>query len=444
MPYFDPDPVDPELNLKDDIGPGFPNRADDLVKLASAIEWKTGAAPHAELGRYGAALARRFAGRAGERKGDAFSPGFLAAVGAAQIRRGTDPDTVVLKDGPTRDALKSKDGRGAGRTGGNGGFAPLPKIARPVGPTRSNRAPNRPEDARTLQGKLASLGYVPRVTEKPLFPNAAAGRLSTPPFYPSDGRKTADAADSLAGLVVANEVQDQRKAKLAQLKPLSFRPRNPPKNNEKNDRPTIASDGKVSKNPNGFTQIGNSAKSGGKVPGIGQPKILKTSSERHRSIIENGEGKIYVQENKSAKGKAPLHAFPSVGRSQIAIFDRLIEVEARRQRVDPDLVRAIVYVENSQGWYGKPFEAFGVKSYLPMNIRPDIWAPLGFAGKDYLVPKKNIRVGVTLIRRIRDRIEGPTIAKIATLYNSLSQDRVTDYGARVAEVYRRKLWEKKN
>ena len=253
-----------------------------------------------------------------------------------------------------------------------------------------------------------------------------------------------NAADSLAGLVVANEVQDQREAKLAQLKPLSFRPRNPPKNNEKNDRPTIASDGKVSKNPNGFTQIGNSAKSGGKVPGSGQPKILKTSSERHRSIIENGEGKIYVQENKSAKGKAPLHAFPSLGRSQIAIFDRLIEVEARRQRVDPDLVRAIVYVENSQGWYGRPFEAFGVKSYLPMNIRRDIWAPLGFAGKDYLVPKKNIRVGVTLIRRIRDRIEGPTIAKIATLYNSLSQDRVTDYGARVAKVYRRKLWEKKN
>ena len=107
-------------------------------------------------------------------------------------------------------------------------------------------------------------------------------------------------------------------------------------------------------------------------------------------------------------------------------------------------MRAIVYVENSQGWYGKPFEAFCVKSYLPMNIRPDIWAPLGFAGKNYLVPKKNIRVGVTLIRRIRDRIESPTIAKIATLYNSLSQDRVTDYGARVAEVYRKKLWEKKD
>ena len=65
---------------------------------------------------------------------------------------------MVLKDGPTRNALKSRDGRGAGGTSGRdagGGFAPLPKIDKPFGP----RQPNRPRDARVLQGKLASLGY---------------------------------------------------------------------------------------------------------------------------------------------------------------------------------------------------------------------------------------------------------------------------------------------
>ncbi len=198
MPYFDFDPIDPDLELGDDIGPGRANRLDDRAKLASAIEKNTGAAPHADLGRYGATLAQRFAGRAGGQsgggRGDALSPGFLGATGAAQIRRGTDPDTVVLKDGPTRNALKSKDGRGAG-----GAFAPLPKIDRPFGP----RQPNRPEDARTLQSKPASLGYVPRVTEKPLFQNGAAGRLSTPPFYPSGGRKAADAAGGLQTLLDA-------------------------------------------------------------------------------------------------------------------------------------------------------------------------------------------------------------------------------------------------
>ncbi len=137
MPYFDLDPIDPALDLAGDLGPGRENRPDDRIKLASAIEKKTGAAPHADLGRFGGTLSRRFAGRPGGRKSAVLSPGFLGAIGAAQVRRGTDPDTVVLKDGPTRDAL-----RGAGGTGGpggpdaGGGFAPLPTLKKPVGPAR--------------------------------------------------------------------------------------------------------------------------------------------------------------------------------------------------------------------------------------------------------------------------------------------------------------------
>ncbi len=199
MPFFDPDPIDPDLDLTGHVGPGRANRLDDRAKLASAIEKKTGAAPHAELGRFGAALAQRFTGRSGSRTGDALSPAFLGAIGAAQIKRGTDPDATVLKDGPTRNAL-----RGSGRTGDpdlGGTFAPLPTLRKPVGPPLSNRAPNRPQDVRALQGKLASLGYAPRVTEKPLFPNNAASRLSTPPFYPSRSRKTPDVAGGLHTLL---------------------------------------------------------------------------------------------------------------------------------------------------------------------------------------------------------------------------------------------------
>ena len=196
MPFFDPAPIDPDLELGDDIGPGRANRFDDRAKLASAIEKKTGAAPHAELGRFGAALARRFAGPTGSRKSDALPPGFLGAVGAAQIRRGTDPDAVVLKNGPTRDALRDTRQSDAGD-----GFAPLPKLKQPVGPPLSNRAPNRPEDARALQGKLASLGYVPRVTEKPLFPDSATGQIATPPFFPSGGGKAPDVAGGLQALL---------------------------------------------------------------------------------------------------------------------------------------------------------------------------------------------------------------------------------------------------
>ena len=38
MPFFDLDPVDPDLDLAVDIGPGLTNRLEDRVKLASAIE----------------------------------------------------------------------------------------------------------------------------------------------------------------------------------------------------------------------------------------------------------------------------------------------------------------------------------------------------------------------------------------------------------------------
>ena len=75
-----------------------------------------------------------------------------------------------------------------------------------------------------------------------------------------------------------------------------------------------------------------------------------------------------------------------------------------------------------------------------MNVRPDHWAPLGFKGENYKNPETNIRVGITLIKRISDRLKNPTIAKIATLYNSLYKDQVTDYGVRVADVHRRRSW----
>ena len=272
MPFFDPVPIDPDLLLRGDLGPGRENRLDDRTKLASAIEKKTDAAPHAELGRFGTTLAQRFAGRSGGRRDSALPPGFLGAIGAAQVRRGTDPDAVVLKDGPTRDAL-----RGTKQSDASGGFAPLPKIARPVGPPPSSRAPNRPGDARVLQGKLASLGYLPRVTETPPFypsgertvPETAGGlqtlldavaafqrdkrlkedRLVSPggpteraldaqnekarkarldrletvsrEIMESDESEYAEiadraAADSMAGLIVANEVQNQRREKLAE------------------------------------------------------------------------------------------------------------------------------------------------------------------------------------------------------------------------------------
>lgn len=44
---------------------------------------------------------------------------------------------------------------------------------------------------------------------------------------------------------------------------------------------------------------------------------------------------------------------------------------------------------------------------FPMNINPALWRDLGFAGRDPGDPVVNIRAGVTLLKRIRDRLDDP-------------------------------------
>lgn len=77
-----------------------------------------------------------------------------------------------------------------------------------------------------------------------------------------------------------------------------------------------------------------------------------------------------------------------------------------------------------------------------MNINPEIWRDLGFAGRQASDPATNIEMGTKLIGRIRDRLENPTPEAVGTLYNSLPKDKVTDYGAYIARLMREKPWAK--
>lgn len=172
--------------------------------------------------------------------------------------------------------------------------------------------------------------------------------------------------------------------------------------------------------------------------------LLFRWQDREASILANSPGRIVVKENPERSGQAPLHAFHAAGQAPVELFYPIIRREAARLGVDANLVRAIMYVENAQGQYGKPFEGIGAKSILPMNIRYDKWAGLGFSERDFFDATMNIRAGVTLIRRILDRLDEPTVSKVATLYNSLPKDSVSDFGARVAEVYRTRAWERKD
>jgi hypothetical protein len=166
---------------------------------------------------------------------------------------------------------------------------------------------------------------------------------------------------------------------------------------------------------------------------------------RRANILYDRPARFDIANSRKADGDEPFHADHDIGREAVAKHTALIEEEARRQGVDPDLVKAVMYVENAQGHYfglARLAEQFGLAdSLFPMNINPKLWSDLAGPGADLSDPESNIRAGVTLIRRIQDRLNQPEVAKIATIYNAGAAEHVNDYGARVADVYQSRLWE---
>ena len=147
------------------------------------------------------------------------------------------------------------------------------------------------------------------------------------------------------------------------------------------------------------------------------------------------------------------------GRAAVTEHDAIIVEEARSQSLDPDLLRAVIYLENARGGaYGRPSDTvqrqlpdwvredvlshFGLDkpSILPMNIQPSTWGSLGLDHDNAFDPVTNIRAGATLLRRIVDRLPDPDPAKVGSNYNFTGRERVNDYGAALDRIYREKPW----
>ncbi len=166
------------------------------------------------------------------------------------------------------------------------------------------------------------------------------------------------------------------------------------------------------------------------------------TDQRIDSIINNTPATFDVSANPNVDSHyGEWKALHSVGAIQVQNYTDIITQEAAAQGVSGDLVKAIMYVEFAQGaLYGIPAQAAGVADSLyPMNIKGSIWQDL-IPGGDFSDPVINIRAGVTLIKRITDRLDNPTVEEIATLYNSTGRELVSDYGARVKMVKDNQLW----
>ncbi|MDC5868805.1 hypothetical protein OPW39_08190 [Vibrio europaeus] len=194
---------------------------------------------------------------------------------------------------------------------------------------------------------------------------------------------------------------------------------------------------------------------------VGIP-IVNMASDRKHSVLKNTAAVFEISDNPNAKADAPLIEFDFF--DEVDINETVIDAIANQVSVDPRLLKAIIYMESTHGWYDRAnlalkeaLKGLGQvylstlvprsKSYRPMNLYYAEWKSLcedlGISERDLIEsPEKNIYLGATLLKRIQVRIENPNVEKIASIYNFLGAELVTDYGARVGVIYREELWKK--
>jgi len=146
-----------------------------------------------------------------------------------------------------------------------------------------------------------------------------------------------------------------------------------------------------------------------------------------------------VSDNPNANGDAPL--YESGMFSQVNTYSAIIDKVAAEKHVDARLIRAIMYMETTHGYYDGLISWTGYnKSVLPMNINVTYWGDTFGTRADLQDPEKNIRAGMEMIFRIQANMPGEPIEKIATLYNNVNAITVNDYGMRVKKIYDDQPW----
>jgi soluble lytic murein transglycosylase-like protein len=114
---------------------------------------------------------------------------------------------------------------------------------------------------------------------------------------------------------------------------------------------------------------------------------------------------------------------------------------SKKYAVDANLIRAIIYMESTHGYYDAPLDMVHLnKSIRPMNVNTTYWGNAWGSSGSLADPRSNIEGGTQLLKAILNAMPGADIAKVATIYNNTDAKRVSDYGARVKAIYESKAW----
>jgi len=109
--------------------------------------------------------------------------------------------------------------------------------------------------------------------------------------------------------------------------------------------------------------------------------------------------KFVVLENPKADGAEPIYEIASF--SDVDKYSSLIDRVAQEIGVEAQLIRAIIYMETTHGYYDAPLALFGKnKSILPMNVNVEYWGSEFGSRQDLTNPYKNIKAGAEILKRI--------------------------------------------
>ena len=150
--------------------------------------------------------------------------------------------------------------------------------------------------------------------------------------------------------------------------------------------------------------------------------------------------KFVILENAKANSAEPKYEISAF--SGVAKYSAIIDRVASETGVEGRLIRAIMYMETTHGYYDAPLSLFGQnKSILPMNVNVEYWGNTFGDRTAMNDPYKNIKAGAEILKRIMFNLPGDaSIRQIATLYNNINAHSVNDYGARVEKIYATQPW----
>lgn len=148
---------------------------------------------------------------------------------------------------------------------------------------------------------------------------------------------------------------------------------------------------------------------------------------------------ISVSGDVNAGARAPLKELASF--SKVRPYDDYIEAAAAKYGVNPDLIRAVMYMETTHGYYDALVSPFNMNaSILPMNVNTDYWGNTWGTREQLKSPQFNIDAGTKMLKVIIDRMDNPSVSQVATVYNDSKARSITDYGKRVQSIYLSKPW----